>query len=478
MENRMIVIEEKLVPYQVELHHSENVFIEARDYYHATQRDQDYVGVVNEEKELLYVLSYQKNQVNELDYVSDFWDYDLESSYLDFELVDRGEVFLFLTLEEYTYACIQAIRRYAPKKYIVMMDSRASMFFQQDSHFLILNDLSDMYLYHKELLSKVIFTIDSKRDYLPNIMRCVIKRYRSLEFMNGIFWKTEMRSYGQMYPNQIFYVIRNPLRYGGMADMIKFTLYRAMMAKQKGLIPVVDLSVKEDYNQFNRGCGENAWLLFFEQLSEIPLEEVYQSKHVIHSNDVLDLFNPYVQEQIYYGGGEQQNYRTFLKLNSSTEKFVNDMYKKVIPRHSKVLGVIARGTDYRCSKGRWLYEPMQPELLIERVKEYLEKKPMDYVFLATEDSKVFEAFCKSDLKEKLLYIDQKRVEYTEEKQDQFLAELYAKDKTFDGYQFNLTYLSIISILSRCDALISGCICGASRIAIGMNDGKYEDVIVY
>lgn len=458
------------------LKHSINVFKEALEYYknNLTQLNK-YINVEDADGKYMYSLCYETNQVNPLDYVSDFWNYDKNDENIDLELIQRGEVFIFLNFEEYTYVEAQVIQERYPEKYIFFTDKLALLFFQQTDHLVIIDGFSAFFHDYRNYLSKVIFIIDSKKEYLPNYVRCIVKRYRSLEFMSGIFWKCDVHSYGNLNSDKMFYLINNPLNSAGMADLIKFTLYRVMMADFKGLIPVIDLSVKGDENQFNGGDGRNAWTMFFEQVSPYSLEEVYKSKHVIKSVDQLDFFNPYIQEFAYLAN-EKVMLKKYFKYNSITKDYVEKKYNDLIPANSFVLGVIGRGTDYRSSKARWIAEPPDSMKLVKRVEDYVKNTLVDYIFLATEDAQIYNCFMDSSMKNKILCVDQERIHYSEEEKGLFLSEIYKREK-IDGYTFNLKYLSILNILSKCDSLICGCYCGAARIAEALNNGMYIDFIL-
>lgn len=456
--------------------HSNQIFNVALDFYKKSPSHFDKcVNVIDDYGNYMYSLRYEKNQVNPLDYVSDFWKYDKNDENIDLELIQRGEVFIFLSFEEYTYISAQIIRERYPEKYIFFTDKMASLFFDQTDHMVILNGFEDFFNKYRNFLSKVIFIIDSSKEYLPNHVRCIVKRYRSLEFMSGLFWKCDVHSYGELHADKFFYLIKNPLNSAGMTDLIKFTLYRVMMADFKGLIPVIDLSVKGDENQFNGGDGRNAWTMYFEQVSPYSLEEVYQSKNVIQSVDQLDFFNPYVQEFAYLAN-EKIMLNKYLRYNESTSKYIEKVYRELIPKNSVGLGVIGRGTDYRSNKARWVPKPSEPLKLIQRVEAYIKNHLVDYIFLATEDEIVYRYFMESRLKNKIICVEQERINYSEEDKELFLSDIYKKKK-FDGYSFNLKYLSILNILSKCDSLISGCYCGAFRIAEALNNGKYKDAIL-
>lgn len=470
------VVNETNIDKGIILKHSNNVFVEALAFYRDNeQRRNVCIDVCGVDGQQMYSLVYEKNQVSELDYVGDFWEYDKNDINLDLELVLRGEVFIFFELEEYTFVSAQIIQERFPDKYIFFLDKRASMFFRETEHFIIIDSLSTFFQDYRDFLSKVIFLIDSKKEFIPNYVRCIVKRYHSLEFFNGMFWRCDITSYGEENPEICFYLINNTIDSAGMADLIKFTLYRVMMARFKGLEPIIDLSVEGDDNQFNGGDGRNAWEMFFEQISDYTVDDVYRSKNVIKSVDQLDFFNPYVYEYANLAD-EKMMLAKYLKFNSKTKEYIEKIYQEKMPINGSVLGVIGRGTDYRCEKARWVPSPANPTHLVHEVELMLKRKNYEYVFLATEDAQVYKVFQESSFINKIICVEQERIFYGEENKSMFLSEIY-KQKNYDGYKFNLRYLAILYILSQCDSLISGCYCGAVRISEALNGGRYDEVII-
>ena len=459
------------------LRHNENIFDQARElFYSFPENVYSCIPVIDASGAFIYYLSNELNQVSEQDYVSNFEQYDIKDPHIDYELVSRGDVFLFSKFEEYSYQIARIILDKFPDKYVFFLDPTADMFFTDSPHLHILNSIHDFYLQYKNLLHKSIFLVHSEKNFSHDYTRFVTKTYSSLEIMTSLFWACDIVSYGEKNPEKTFYLIKNPLENGGLADLIKFTLFRIAMISQKPrhFIPVIDLSLKDD-NQFNRGNGDNAWTYFFDQLTDIPLEEVYQSKNVIISNNQLELFNPYVQEQAYFIKWTDM-FQRYLKINDTTQKYIEEMYTSIIPnKNERIMGVIGRGTDYNCSRGRWVTTPMEPNSFLNQVIQLFSAWECSAIFLATEDAEMFKVFMESPLKDQIIYVDQERVDYSDPRnKDLFLAEIKKRNHT-DGYMDNLRYFGILYILSKCTSLISTCHCGACNTAFALNGGKYEHV---
>ncbi len=494
----MIVIKEKNDPsvvccekFQL-VHDKEEVIELARDLFRSYPDIRDQAVAVKDRRtrEILYYLSWKSNLSPDISeqmlkmfnpYVSELWRYHYYDDRMDFDILERAEVFLFDILEEYTYAVAKILQAYFPDKYVFFKDPKALWFFEQSDHFKVIEGDSDLFNHYHFILQKSIMTIKSDvLQFAPQTrdpMNYINKKYVSTELMVGLYWMADEMRFGEKNPEKTFFLIRSPLGMMGLSDLIRWTLYRAAVAEahKKGkIIPVVDHSVPGDNNQFNGGDGTNAWTLFFEQLTDIPLEEVYQSKNVIRGEEQLFMANPYIKEESLFADYAVL-FRKYLRFNKTSQRYSDEMYEKVIPKSAKrVLGVIGRGTDYNQSFiTTVLNQPSGPAAFLNRVREVAEAGDYDCIFLATEDENVFRTFMDSDLAEKTVYVEQERVDYNDkEYNDRFLKDIY-DDQDKDRYAVNLRYLSIIYILSRCTSLIASTDCGAYLIATGLNNHQYE-----
>lgn len=467
---------------EIQLDYTNEVFNEARMiFFEKAELRNKVIPVMKKNGEILFYLKWNPNQVDECYYADDFWNYNIYDLNLDYELLDRGESYLFLTLEEYTYQIARIIQEKYPEKQVFFMDENAHLFFKETSFLHIIHSLADLYNNYKMCISKTILTIDSKREFLHNDMRFIIKRYRSLSVMTSLFWKSKIVCFGSKNPNKTFYLIKDYLGFSGLADMIKHAFLKIAMIEhkvQEDITVLVDFSNTSDRNQFTGGNGENAWTLYFEQISDIPLEEVYESKNVIISSQKgWDLFNPYIYEEHCFINWQDMIHR-YLRINAATQKYIENLYEKtILYKNARILGVIGRGSDRWSERGR-TKKPMDISRFLEEVGKAMIDWKCDYVFLATEDQLVYDAFMESTLRDSVISVDQDRIDYKDERNHNLLlAEIKIRDHK-DGYYDNLRYLGILYILSKCTSLISTCYCGASWCAIGLNNGRYENVKVF
>lgn len=93
-------------------------------------------------------------------------------------------------------------------------------------------------------------------------------------------------------------LIRYPIHSCGFGDIIRFCMTKIAMLEERKIsyIPVIDLSVPGDKNQFSGGKAENIWEYYFEPLNEYRPEEVKESADVLVCEHKIDAFNPYEDE--------------------------------------------------------------------------------------------------------------------------------------------------------------------------------------
>ena len=98
------------------------------------------------------------------------------------------------------------------------------------------------------------------------------------------------------------------------------------------------------------------------------------------------------------------------------------------------------------------------------------------MFLATEDQAYLDLFLRSELKDRLLYVRQDRVDYTrEENHNKLLIDIYGQEKK-DPYKRTLDYICVLEAVAGCDALLANVSCGVVTYALGRNQ-TYEFVDV-
>lgn len=120
---------------EITIQFSPNLFNEARRLFE--QLGNGYISVVNEKNERLFDLINKQdfywydNGVNHNSPINcnyDGCDLVREKQYLDTDIIEMYDTFVFYRLEEYTYAIARLITECYPDKNVIFMDSAASLF--------------------------------------------------------------------------------------------------------------------------------------------------------------------------------------------------------------------------------------------------------------------------------------------------------------------------------------------------------------
>ena len=95
-----------------------------------------------------------------------------------------------------------------------------------------------------------------------------------------------VNEFGSLNENKTFYVIRRR-SHAGIFSYLTFVLNHLIIAKENNFIPVVDMqNFVSPYNEKHKIENTlNSWEYYFEQTSKYKLDEVYNSKNVILSED-------------------------------------------------------------------------------------------------------------------------------------------------------------------------------------------------
>lgn len=283
-------------------------------------------------------------------------------------------------------------------------------------------------------------------------------------------WKNEHRiPGGYKNPDKVFYIVRRSGMKLGLFSIFNTHLARVDSAFQNGMIPVIDM---QNFNNSYLDEGEyalvNAWEKYFEQPTEYSLEDAYVSRNIVLSdagvpepapNDGMDFFSDYNGELSYW----REKSRDYIRLKPHVKEAFEETYRNLFDENDKVLGVLARGTDY--VKLRPSKHPVQPttEQLIEKADEIMQKYGCNKIFLATEDKEIANHFF-AKFGDKCITNTQDYVDYKEG----YLAEIKSENRD-DKYLRGFNYLITILILSKCDCIVAGRTSGTVGAAL-LSDG--------
>ena len=267
-------------------------------------------------------------------------------------------------------------------------------------------------------------------------------------------------SYGSENPDRTFYVIGVSYPTAGLFAIVKSVFCHICYAYQKGFIPVVDMQNFKSQLSDKNNTNTNAWELYFQQPEGYNLKDISKSKNIIKSSSL-----PF-PEGVQIGFDTPMNnifhdeyaslYEKCIVPAREVETYANNKREKVIGNKQHVLGVLCRGTDYTESKPSG--HPIQPtaEQAVAKAKEVMSQYGYDYIFLATEDKRIYNVFLEA-FGDKLLFSGQRLYEGMDGKK--FLSEIKVANYS-EKWHNTVDYYSTIYILSKCDGLLAGLTCGS------------------
>lgn len=267
-------------------------------------------------------------------------------------------------------------------------------------------------------------------------------------------------SYGENHPDKTFYIIGFTYTTAGLFAIVKSIFCHICYAVQQGYIPIVDMQHFSSQLSDNEHKESNAWELYFQQPGGYHLEDISRSKNIIKSCSLPFPEGVEIGFDTPMNGNFHKKYAPFYEKyivpTPEIATYANNKREKVIGNKQHVLGVLCRGTDYTESKPSG--HPIQPtaEQAVAKAKEVMSQYGYEYIFLATEDKRIYNVF-RDSFGDRLLFSGQKLYEGMKGKK--FLSELKV-DNYFEKWHNTIDYYSTIHILSKCDGLLAGLTCGS------------------
>lgn len=272
--------------------------------------------------------------------------------------------------------------------------------------------------------------------------------YREIE-RNMIAYHNEKVIKKYKGKSDIYCVIRLFSDEGGLFCLFFKAIAGISYALQNDYIPVIDMQTKE--NIFISKADRkhvNAWEYFFEQPAGVSFQQIKDKPNKIILENPMgpaDIFRlEAVPEHVEY-------WRTLCRKHihySESVKELISQYKDMFQQNDKVLGVLARGTDY-LNPG--VGHPVQPDSreVISRAQELMKQYHCNKIFVATEDETILKQM-KNEFGNKLMYVEQKRYQGV---QSDKLGHL--SDYKQDAVSMNQAYLTAMHCLAQCDCFFGG-----------------------
>lgn len=178
-----------------------------------------------------------------------------------------------------------------------------------------------------------------------------------------------------------YYIIRRKNAKVGLFSNYAVFAGHIRYALSKGYIPVIDMKNYPNQMLDPKLLGkENSWEYYFKQPLNVGLEYAYSGENVILSQE----YSPGGLAPVPMAFFKNKNnmlteWRMLVKfgllqIRPHLQKEINELYSKLFPPNTRVLGVHLRGTDYVAKKPK--YHPIPP-LRVRITKNYIEVQGME-----------------------------------------------------------------------------------------------------
>lgn len=278
----------------------------------------------------------------------------------------------------------------------------------------------------------------------------VLDGYKNADFL-------ELHTYGREYEGMTIYLADEQGSGMGFFAELGVTLIKLYFADERGFVPYVHWGEKYLYYEPDGINGEkNAFLYYFKPVSEV--KSIEHACHVVNSEEshysqVKGLYNAVsydVSED--YINAMARMLKKYIQYNDETREYLEKQFNALLGNR-KTIAVHYRGTDF--NKGYNNHPiPVQAEQEIEKVKELLQQKNYEQIFLATDENAMVERFRQE-------FGDKVKV-YEDTFRDDGSGESIAFSKAereHHHYKLGLEVLRDQYTLTHCD----GIVCGYSNI---------------
>ncbi len=252
-------------------------------------------------------------------------------------------------------------------------------------------------------------------------------------------------SWGNDYPDKIFYVIWRKGEKEGIFSYVNSFMTWIDYAVEQEYIPVIDMmNHPNPYLDKDLLGKENSYEYFFKQPYGYTMEDIKNAKNVIISTGEPGPYRILNEddEMIEYWHRKFQQYVIF---NEEVVSRIKDQYNKLFCKGDVVLGVNVRGTGYLNLASPGI--PIQPDNqeVIELAKKWLVRYKCNKLFLAVDSTEAYELF-KKEFGDILMVNERKFYEHGGDEVD------YKKGEHFDR---GAEYITTVALLSQCDYLLGG-----------------------
>ena len=170
--------------------------------------------------------------------------------------------------------------------------------------------------------------------------------------------------------------------------------------------------------------------------------------------------------------------RPDLDENVLNKKLIQEIseYREAVLGDKKVLGILARGTDYIVGSYSGTRKHATVEQMLPTIREWMEKEQYDLIFLATEDQDILEQMLDA-FPDKVRAIAQERHRVSDFKDNEVIAQMEKRERSGQDYLDALidttaNYFYALYILSCCDSFMVSGQCNGWDTVLAFNHGRF------
>lgn len=268
-----------------------------------------------------------------------------------------------------------------------------------------------------------------------------------------------MASFGSRNPGRVFYVIWRECFGSGFFSNLSQVLCHLMIADSVEAEPVIDFeNFPTLYNEDKEVRGtRNAWEYYFRQTSLVPLNEIYDSRHVFLCDGKYPATFSYNVTSI---PGSVEVFNKHVQVLPEIEESVRTWIKEF---GTRTLGIHFRGQEQNRTPGH-AFGPTKRQML-EASRTLARELNLDRIFLVTEDQSYLDLL-RSEFGSALIFTNSFRTRGKNAYRMQ--------PRSLHRYKLGREVLVDAILLSRCQALICSD-SNVSEFAKLMNGGRYEAI---
>lgn len=220
-----------------------------------------------------------------------------------------------------------------------------------------------------------------------------IKNQKRLRVPNKVY------DFGKKNKHKTFYIIKKDFNPNGLFSNLTFVLDHINFSIKKKNIPIIDMkNYLTVYNEKKKIFGtKNSWDYYFLPINQYKLNDVYQSKNVIFSENHRSN-NRFVNESFEL----KKILKKYIKIRPQVIKYFKKTKLEYFKNQKSIMGVHIRGTLQRIVTGHSL--PPHPKDFLNECIKIFNKTNSKKIFLVTEDSLYLNEF-KKYFKKSLIYLN-------------------------------------------------------------------------